>query len=222
MQGVGLGHAAEPVLRALFAHEPDRYRQALARAAGFYNANPYLAPAALGAELRAEADGVSAEQIDRLRIALSGPLGSLGDRLFWTGLVPALVSAALAAVALGAGPWPVLVFVLVHNAVRGVMGRWLLDLGWKHGLRVGGALQASPLMHGSAVAVQGAALTGAAALPLVGLWLLGHAAERDLVGVGALVAGALVLRRLLGPWASARKLTLLAGMVVLLWQWGTA
>jgi mannose PTS system EIID component len=222
MQGIGLGHAAEPMLRHLFARDPERYRQSLARAAGFYNANPYLAPAALGAELRAEVDGVPPDQIDRLRTALSGPLGSLGDRLFWTGLVPALVSATLVAVALGAGPWPVLAFVVVHNVVRAALARWLLDLGWRHGLRVGTALHASPLVHASALAGQAAAFFGAAALPIVGLWLLAGARERDLVGVAAVIAGALVLRRLLGPRASALRLTLVAGLVVLLWQWGTA
>jgi hypothetical protein len=172
------------MLRHLFANDPERYRQSLVRAAGFYNANPYLAPAALGAELRAEVDGVPPGQIDRLRTALSGPLGSLGDRLFWTGLVPALVSAVLVAVALGAGPWPVLAFVVVHNVVRGALARWLLDLGWRHGLRVGSALNASPLVHASALAGQAAAFVGAAALPVVGLWLLAGARERDLARRG--------------------------------------
>ena len=92
MQGTGMGHAAEPVLRAAFADDRARYRESLGRASAFFNANPYLAAAAVGAEARAEADGAPGPQVERLRIALCGPLGSLGDRLFWTGLVPGLAA----------------------------------------------------------------------------------------------------------------------------------
>ena len=80
MQGTGVGHAAEPVLRAAFEGDTARYRETLGRASAFFNANPYVAAAAVGAEARAEVDGVPAQQVDRLRTALCGPLGSLGDR----------------------------------------------------------------------------------------------------------------------------------------------
>ena len=61
-----------------------------------------LAGIALGATVRAEYDAAPGEQVSRLRIALCGPLGALGDSLFWVGLLPATLGVAMIAVALGA------------------------------------------------------------------------------------------------------------------------
>ena len=220
MQGTGVGHAAEPVLRAAFRDDRDRYRETLGRASAFFNANPYLAAAAVGAEARAEVDGVPGPQVERLRTALCGPLGSLGDRLFWTGLVPALASAAVAGVALGLGWWPVLAFVVVHNVIRLAIGPWLLGLGWQHGVLVGGAILRSPLPRASAIAGRVAAVVGGLAIPLVARRFLADTGPTDLIGVGALVVGALVVRKVAGPRLSALPFTLTAALAVLLWHWG--
>jgi PTS system mannose-specific IID component len=220
MQGTGMGHAAEPVLRGAFPDDPARYREALGRASAFFNANPYLAAAAVGAEARAEFDGTPGPLVERLRIALCGPLGSLGDRLFWTGLVPALASGAIAGVVLGLGWWPVLGFVVVHNLIRLSLGPWLLGLGWQHGVQVGGAIMRSPLPRASVLAGYAAAVLGGFAIPLVARRFLADTGPNDLIGVGALVLGALLIRRLVGPRATALILTLVAALAVLLWHWG--
>ena len=220
MQGTGVGHAVEPVLRAAFRDDPARYRETLGRASAFFNANPYLAAAAVGAEARAEVDGVPGPQVDRLRTALCGPLGSLGDRLFWTGLVPALASAAIAGVALGLGWWPVLGFLVIHNTIRLLLGPWLLGLGWQHGVMVGGAILKSPLPRASVLAGHLAAVLGGLAVPLIARRFLSDTGPMDLIGVGALVAGALVVRKVAGPRLSGLALTLTAALAVLLWHWG--
>lgn len=220
MQGTGMGHAAEPVLRAAFKDDASRYRETLGRASAFFNANPYLAAAAVGAEARAEVDGVPGPQVERLRTALCGPLGSLGDRLFWTGLVPALASTAVAGVALGLGWWPVLGLLIVHNAIRLLLGPWLLRLGWDHGVQVGGAILRSPLPQASVLAGHLAALLGGLAIPLVAWRFLADTGPIDLVGVSVLVTGALVVRKVAGPRLSALPLTLTAALAVLLWHWG--
>jgi PTS system mannose-specific IID component len=222
MQGIGFGYAAEPALRTALHDDLGRWRDAVARAAGFYNANPYLAAAAIGAEARAEADGVPGPQIQRLRTALAGPLGALGDRLVWTGLVPGLVSLAVIGLVLGGGAAVVVGLLLLHNAVRLGMAAWLLELGWRHGLHVGHALQASPLPRASSAAVQGATFACAAALPVAGRWLLGDAPPPPLetASLAALVVGAIALRHYVWPRASAPQLTLLAGAAVLGWYWG--
>src|SRR3989442_3128679 len=68
MLGVGVGVAEEPLLRDL---ADGKYRPAVARGAHFFNAHPYLAGLAVGAAARAEHDGASPEQIERLRTALA-------------------------------------------------------------------------------------------------------------------------------------------------------
>jgi len=58
------------------------------------------------------------------------------------------------------------------------------------------------------------------AIPLVAKRFLGDTGPGDLIGVGALVTGALLVRKLAGPRLSALPLTLTAAFVVLLWHWG--
>ncbi len=110
--GVGVGVAEEPLLRDL---GDPKYRPAVARGAHFFNAHPYLIGLAVGAAARAEHDGARPDQIERLREALCGPLGSLGDRLVWAGWLPFLSGLTLAGVALGAGWIAVAVFLVVYN-----------------------------------------------------------------------------------------------------------
>ncbi|HEX9755155.1 MAG TPA: PTS system mannose/fructose/sorbose family transporter subunit IID [Gemmatimonadales bacterium] len=218
MQGIGIAWATEPALRDLFGQNEARYREALARAALFFNANPYLAAGAIGAELRAEADSVPGPQVERLRTALCGPLGALGDRLFWAGVVPALGAGAALAIAMGAGPWPVVAAVLVHNAIRLVLGRRLLRLGWNEGVRIGSAIGASAIPRLGDLAVAAAAFLCGVAVPVAGTWFLRQSAPGELVAVVVFLAAAILLRRLMGPRASPRRLTLIGGAVVIAWH----
>ena len=97
-----MGYAAEPLLEDLKAVDPVRHGEAVVRSAEFFNCHPNLAGLALGATARAEYEAVAGPQIVRLRTALCSPLGSMGDQLFWAGLVPALVGITLVSVMLGA------------------------------------------------------------------------------------------------------------------------
>src|SRR5207244_10928421 len=101
---MGIGGGEEPLLPDLRREGGDdgvAYRAAVARGAHFFNAHPYLCGLAVGAAARAELDGVPPEQVERLRTALCGPLGSLGDRLVWAGGLA--VTAGLGAVRVGVG-----------------------------------------------------------------------------------------------------------------------
>lgn len=167
MLGIGVGHASMPLLRDVLAARPARARhEAIARSADFFNAHPYLAGVAVGAEVRAEQDGASSAVISRLRTALSGPLGSLGDQLIWAGWVPALVGVALAA-STWAGIWAVAAIVVIHNLLRVRLTAWGLDLGLREGLGVGAALQHSWLPRGAEDAQRAAAFAVGLAIPIV-------------------------------------------------------
>jgi len=135
MLGVGMGYAAEPLLDELRSRDPVRHTAAVVRSAEFFNCNPNLAGLALGALARAERDGVPGEQVSRLRTALCGPLGAIGDRLFWTGVVPALSALAIAAVVLGAGAWAIAGFLLAYNTLRVGTAWWSLRTGLREGLQ---------------------------------------------------------------------------------------
>ena len=172
LSGIGVAHAAAPMLREHFANRPVEVRRAaVARSAEFFNSHPYLAGIAVGAIVKAERDGVPGPVISRLRTALSGPLGAIGDQLIWAGEVPALIGFTLALVP-WFGIWAVLMAVIVHNVLRFRLTAWGLDLGLREGLEIGTALQRSWLPGRAEDAQRLAAFAIGLAMPLAAWGLL--------------------------------------------------
>ncbi len=164
MQGVGMGVAEEPLLRDLrVAGDGAAYRSAVARGAHFFNAHPYLCGLAVGAAARAEHEGVPPEQVERLRTALCGPLGSLGDRLVWAGWLPFTSGLALIGVALGLGLPAIIGFLVLFNAGHVALRWWALRAGWTHGVRVAVALRQPLLQRATAVSPRSDHLSAARA-----------------------------------------------------------
>lgn len=221
MQGIGMAWASLPLLEPLGQADPLRHREAVARAALFFNANPFLAGAAVGAAAREELAGAPGARIERLRTALCGPLGALGDQLFWLGTVPALAAAGVIAAALGAGWWAAVAVVVVHTAFRFGVGSWALGTGLARGTAVGSAIQGSWLPRGIEWSGRAAAILVGMAIPVVAWWLLDSApgARRWLA-----LALALALYRLssrVQGRLSAPEFTLMALALVFLWHWST-
>ena len=174
MQGIGVGVAEEPLLRDLQeAGDGVAYRAAVARGAHFFNAHPYFCGLAVGAAARAEHEGVPPEQVERLRAALCGPLGSLGDRLVWAGWLPFTSGLALVGVALGLGLPAILGFLVVYNVGHVALRWWALRAGWTHGARVALALHQPLLQRAAAWSGPAMGLAVGAALPLAARYLAG-------------------------------------------------
>lgn len=191
MHGIGMGYAAEPLLADLETVDPRRLAEARVRAAETFNCHPLLAGLALGASVRAELDGVPGPQISRLKAALGGPLGALGDQFFWAGLVPVLAGLALALAVQGAPVAALLLLVGGYNVVRVATGRWALRTGLANGLTVGTALGNSWLPRAATSIGPWAGAAVGFALPLVFAWILRGQGVRDgaaAAGVAALVA----------------------------------
>jgi PTS system mannose-specific IID component len=218
MLGVGMGYAAEPLLEDLKAVDPVRHGEAVVRSAEFFNCHPNLAGLALGATTRAEYEGVPGPQIVRLRTALCSPLGSMGDQLFWAGLVPSLIGFTLVAVVLGAGTWGILLFLLAYNAVRVWTAYWSLQTGMASGMKVGSAIGSSWLPRALEWAGPTAGFALGLALPVVAVWYLrgfGWTAAIGAAGVG--VAG-VALTRWFGPGLTSVRFALMAMILLLLFR----
>jgi len=220
MLGIGMGYAGEPLLERLGAEDPERRLAATARSAEFFNCHPYLAGLALGASVRAEYDGVPGEQIQRLRTALCSPLGALGDQVFWAGLVPILMSLALAGIALGGGGWVLVGVVLAYNVMRVAVTRWALMTGLESGMQVGTAISASWLPRAASRIAVPAGFFAGVAVPLAGTWLLEQIAYPGWPATAVAGASA-VLALLVLRWGGARWTSLPVGLlfavVTLLW-----
>jgi PTS system mannose-specific IID component len=225
MLGVGFGVAEEPLLRDLRGAGTDGketpYRGAVARGARFFNAHPYLCGLAVGAAARAEHDGIPPAQIERLRTALCGPLGSLGDALVWAGWLPLTSGLALVAVALGFGWWAVIGFLIVYNVGHVALRCWALAAGWTSGMDVASALRHPALQRSGALLRPAMALAMGAAIPLVASYLGGAFAMPLRVAIGAGVVGGVLLLR----WPLLRLTGVRLGLVFVVlglaagWLW---
>jgi len=217
--GVGVGVAEEPLLRDL---GDGKYRPAVARGAHFFNAHPYLIGLAVGAAARAEHEGASPDQIERLREALCGPLGSLGDRLVWAGWLPFLSGLALAGVALGAGWIAVGMFLLIYNIGHVGLRWWALKAGWTHGRRVSVALHHPALQKAGALLGPAMAVAVGAALPLTAAYLAGPFDSWARVALAVVAALGFLGLRLRGDRLNGLRLSLglaaVALVVGVIWQ----
>jgi mannose PTS system EIID component len=200
MIGVGFAFAAEPMLREIGRRDggAPAFRAALAREGRFFNAHPYLAALAVGAAARAEVDGVPPERIERLRSALIGPLGSLGDRLIWAGWLPACAAIGLLLVACSAGVWAVVAFLALYNVMHVWLRVWGLTVGWRAGTGVAGALASPGLQRALELVAPLAALLVGAALPAVLGWYPFRARWEIFAGAAAALLFAEVVRLLQG------------------------
>jgi mannose/fructose/N-acetylgalactosamine-specific phosphotransferase system component IID len=199
LQGIGFGWAILPGLERIRPDRGERAERLLAHL-GTFNANPYLAPIAMGVALRMEEEvargAAGAERrLARLLHALRGGLGAIGDELFWSACRPALgLAAAVAAIATGSA-WPAIAYVIGWNGLaQGVrlagvragfasgaaVVRVLQDPFWAKASRVARAAgmfaAGAGLGMGAALAVLGGggAAGGAIFVGLVGLlWLAG-------------------------------------------------
>lgn len=134
MIGTGFAFAMLPGLRSVFGKDGERLSESVRRHVEHFNAHPYLVGVALGAALRLEAEGEDPDIVRRLKGAVRGPLGGLGDALVWATWLPALSMAAVATLWLGAPGWlAVALFLLVYNVGHVGLRLW----GFRTGLREG-------------------------------------------------------------------------------------
>jgi PTS system mannose-specific IID component len=217
MLGIGMGYAAEPLLRELKSTDAPRHADAVRRSAEFFNCHPYLAGLALGATVAAEYAGEPEDRIQRLRTALCGTLGALGDHLFWAGLLPALMGMALIVAVLWDPWWGLGLFLVGYNGCRVVVGWWGLRTGLAGGMRVGQAIAASWIPRARFVVGLAAGFMVGLAVPLVGRFQLADLPRPAAVVAIAVAVLGLGLAYRFGPTFRGVRYGLLVVGVVLLY-----
>ena len=99
----------------------------------FFNCHPFLITFVMGIILSLEQKKADVQTIRSLRVAAMGPLGGIGDAIFWFTLVPisAGVGANLALQGSIAGP---IVFLLMFNVVHLGLRYWLMHWSYNTGV----------------------------------------------------------------------------------------
>ncbi len=222
MVGVGMAHASEPLLRDLpGGREGARYREAMHRATQFFNTHPYMGGMAVGAVARAEHQGLPGDQVRRLRHALIGPLGSVGDRLMWAGMLPAAVGVGLVVMATVSPLAGVVTFLVAYNVVHLAIRGWALRAGWRSGPAIARELTAGSIQRGLRVVGPLAAMSVGFALPVVADWLAEDFQARTRLSIGLVAALAIVFSRWIVPTFGTLRFGLAAAALALVvgWLW---
>jgi PTS system mannose-specific IID component len=218
--GVGMAFASEPLLRDLPGGEAgERYREALARAAGYFNGNPYLIGLAVGSLARVEHQALAPDQTERLRRALGGPLGSVGDKIVWAGALP-FASAVGLIVAVSLSPVVgVVAFLVLYNSVNLVLRLWGLGAGWKAGMQVSKNLGGAAIKLSMRVAGPVAAFAVGLALPVVAAWLTRGLDANALFGVALVASVGIAFARWVWPTLGTLRFGLGVVVVAILVGW---
>jgi PTS system mannose-specific IID component len=196
MLGSGFAFSMLPGLKRLYGSEPAQLKASLERHLEHFNAHPYLAGVALGAALKLEAEGADPETVRRFKLAVRGPLGSLGDALVWAAWLPGVSVLALALYWMGLpGWWAAALFLVVYNIGHLALRLWGFRVGLAEGRMVGRRLEEANLGGWTAYLKKGVTV------------LLGILGGAILAGEGGLAAsGAL--------WAVLAICAFLAGLLL--------
>ncbi len=137
--GVGFCFCVVPVAKRLY-DDPEEQEDFLRRHLCFFNAHPYFASWCIGAVTKLEEEAEQKEWPDYQPILifkdrLVGPLGIIGDKLFWSGLKP-MAAAIGISIAFYVGWIATPIYLLIYN-IPHIYTRFLgLQLGYKQGFDI--------------------------------------------------------------------------------------
>lgn len=130
MQAAGWLYGIIPGLKKIHTDKED-LSLSMQHNLEFFNTHPFLVTFVMGIVLSMEQEKSDIATIRAVRVAAMGPLGGIGDAIFWFTLVPiaAGISANMALDGSIAGP---IVFLLMFNVVQFAVRYWLMH--WSYNL----------------------------------------------------------------------------------------
>ncbi|GAA0860938.1 PTS system mannose/fructose/sorbose family transporter subunit IID [Paraclostridium tenue] len=132
MQAGGWLYSILPGLKKIHKNKQD-LSTSMKHNLEFFNCHPFLITFVMGIVLSLEQKKADVQTIRSLRVAAMGPLGGIGDAIFWFTLLPiaAGVGANLALEGSIAGP---IIFLLMFNIVHLGLRFWLMHWSYKTGI----------------------------------------------------------------------------------------
>lgn len=138
MQAAGWLYGILPGLEKIHTNKDD-LSASMKHNLDFFNTHPFLVTFVMGIILSLEQQKTDIQTIRAVRVAAMGPLGGIGDALFWFTLVP-IVAGLTANMAIG-GSWlgPIL-FLIIFNAAQFAVRFGLMNWSYKLGTSAIGSL----------------------------------------------------------------------------------
>lgn len=131
MQAAGWLYCILPGLEKIHADNKEDLKISMEHNLEFFNTHPFLVTFVMGIVLSLEQQKTDINTIRSVRVAAMGPLGGIGDAIFWFTLVPitAGITANMAIDGSIAGP---IIFLLIFNGVQFAIRFFLM--GWSYKL----------------------------------------------------------------------------------------
>lgn len=131
MQAAGWLYGILPGLEKIHTNKDD-LSASMKHNLEFFNTHPFLVTFVMGLVMNLEQQKADIPTIRAVRVAAMGPLGGIGDALFWFTLVP-ITAGFTANLALQASIMGPILFLLIFNAVQFLIRFWLMDMSYKLG-----------------------------------------------------------------------------------------
>jgi len=160
MQACGWLYGILPGLLAIHGEDTDDLKTSMAHNLEFFNTHPFLVTFVMGIVLSMEQQKADVATIRAVRVAAMGPLGGIGDAIFWFTLVPiaAGIGSNMAIQGSIAGP---IVFLALFNIVQFAVRFFLMHWSYKLGTSAIEALTANAKEFTRAASMLGVFVVGA-------------------------------------------------------------
>lgn len=158
MQAAGWLYSIIPGLRKIHRNKED-LSNSMKDHMEFFNTHPFLVTFIMGIILAMEQNKEDRDAIRGIKIATMGPLGGIGDALFWFTLLPitAGIGASLAMDGNIAGPF---IFLILFNIVHFGIRFGLMRYGYNTGVRAIQKLKESTKLVSRAASIIGLSVVG--------------------------------------------------------------
>ena len=159
MQGGGWTYSLIPGLKKIHKNEED-LSSSLLDHMQFFNTHPFLVTFIQGIILAMEENKEKRDTIRGIKVAMMGPLGGIGDALFWLTLLPitAGIGAALSSDGNPVGP---ILFLVVFNVVHFGLLFFLMHYGYNTGTKAIASLKEGTKKISRAASIVGLTVIGA-------------------------------------------------------------
>ncbi|MFR6361789.1 PTS system mannose/fructose/sorbose family transporter subunit IID [Amedibacterium intestinale] len=160
MQAAGWLWAILPGLTKIHTNKED-LKASMAHNLDFLNTHPFLVTFVMGIVLSLEQNKVDTQTIRSVRISAAGPLGGIGDALFWLTLVP-IVGGITANMALNdASIIGAILFLVIFNAAQFAIRYFLMHWSYNLGTSAVGMLTSNAKEFTRAASILGIFTVGA-------------------------------------------------------------
>ena len=130
MQAAGWLYGMLPGLEKIHTNKED-LSKSMKHNLEFFNTHPFLVTFVMGIILSLEQQKADTQTIRAVRVAAMGPLGGIGDAIFWFTLVP-ITAGITSNMAIGGSLLGPILFLLIFNAVQFGIRYWLMY--WSYNL----------------------------------------------------------------------------------------